>query len=169
MDAIIALTEKHIHLRRNELLKQEGTVDTHIYYVKEGSLGICIDDGNEEQIIRLGYKGNLIVAMDSFLTEQASPFYIQALKKTTIGVISKKRFTDFLKEHDQQRVLWSKILEELVLQQIEREKDLLVSSSRERYQRVLLRSPQLFQEIPHRYIANYLRMSPETLSRLKKS
>ncbi|HCZ35039.1 MAG TPA: Crp/Fnr family transcriptional regulator, partial [Cytophagales bacterium] len=28
---------------------------------------------------------------------------------------------------------------------------------------------QLFQEVPHRYIANYLRMSPETLSRLKKS
>ncbi len=31
------------------------------------------------------------------------------------------------------------------------------------------RSPQLFQEIPNKYIANYLRMSAETLSRLKKS
>ena len=40
-------------------------------------------------------------------------------------------------------------------------------SSRERYLRVLGRSPALFQEIPHRYIANYLRMSAETLSRLK--
>jgi hypothetical protein len=34
---------------------------------------------------------------------------------------------------------------------------------------VFKRSPQLFQEIPNKHIASYLRMSPETLSRLKKS
>jgi lipocalin len=56
-----------------------------------------------------------------------------------------------------------------VYQQIEREKDILTASPRERYLRVLKRSPQLFQEIPDKYIANYLRMSPETLSRMKKS
>ncbi|MEO0734297.1 MAG: Crp/Fnr family transcriptional regulator, partial [Bacteroidota bacterium] len=33
--------------------------------------------------------------------------------------------------------------------------------------RVLARSPRLFQEIPAKYIANYLRMTPETLSRIR--
>ena len=47
--------------------------------------------------------------------------------------------------------------------------DILTNSPKERYKRVLKRSPQLFQEIPNRHIANYLRMSAETLSRLKKS
>ena len=65
--------------------------------------------------------------------------------------------------------MWTSMLEELVLQQIEREKDILTNSPKERYNRVLKRSPQLFQEIPNKYIANYLRMTPETLSRLKKS
>jgi len=55
------------------------------------------------------------------------------------------------------------------LQQMERERDLLTSSPMERYLRVKDRSPQLFQEIPNKYIASYLRMTPETLSRLKKS
>ena len=45
----------------------------------------------------------------------------------------------------------------------------LISSPKERYERVLKRSPQLFQEIPNKHIANYLRMSAETLSRLKNS
>jgi hypothetical protein len=58
-------------------------------------------------------------------------------------------------------------LEDLVLQQLEREKDLLINAPAERYERVLKRSPKLFQEVPNKYIANYLRMSPETLSRLK--
>jgi hypothetical protein len=52
---------------------------------------------------------------------------------------------------------------------MEREIDLLTVSSKERYLRVLNRSPKVFQEIPHGLIASYLRMSPETLSRLKKS
>jgi CRP-like cAMP-binding protein len=60
-------------------------------------------------------------------------------------------------------------MEQLIYQQLEREKDLLTSSPTERYAKVKQRSPQLFQEIPHKYIASYLRMTPETLSRLKKS
>jgi hypothetical protein len=43
----------------------------------------------------------------------------------------------------------------------------LINAPAERYERVLKRSPKLFQEVPNKYIANYLRMSPETLSRLK--
>lgn len=65
--------------------------------------------------------------------------------------------------------LWNFILKDLIFQQMERERDLLTSSPFERYRRVLERSPQLFQEIPNRYIASYLRMTPETLSRMKKS
>lgn len=70
---------------------------------------------------------------------------------------------------EKNKVHWMKILENLLLQQIEREIDILTNSPKERYLRVLKRSPLLFQEIPHKHIANYLRMSPETLSRLKKS
>ena len=50
-----------------------------------------------------------------------------------------------------------------------KEIDILTNPPKERYERVLKRNPQLFQEIPNRHIANYLRMSAETLSRLKKS
>ena len=70
---------------------------------------------------------------------------------------------------DNKIIMWTKILEDLILQQMEREVDILTTSPKERYLRVLKRSPQLFQEIPNKYIANYLRMSAETFSRLKKS
>ena len=84
-------------------------------------------------------------------------------------VTTKKTFTEFINSSIDNLKLWSGILEDLVLQQIEREKDLLINSPKERYERVLKRSPQLFQEIPNKHIANYLRMSAETLSRLKNS
>jgi CRP-like cAMP-binding protein len=163
------LVEKTITVERNELLKHEFTVDTDIYFIKEGSLRVFVYDGDDERNVRFGYENNLLVSLDSFLTEKPSEFIIQAIKKSIVHIIPKQRFLQFIEQDELHLKLWIGIMEDLVLQQIEREKDLLISSPKERFERVLKRSPQLFQEIPHRHIANYLRMTPETLSRLKKS
>ena len=166
MKEIVALSTKTITIERNEFVKQAGSVDTNIYFIQSGSVKIYVINDNDEQIIRLGYKGSLIASLDSFFTQKPSIFFIQALKKSVIKVITSAQLNSFLREGNN-GLLWNAILEDLVLQQIEREIDLLTSSPKERFQRVLKRSPQLFQEIPNRYIANYLRMSAETLSRLK--
>lgn len=166
MKEIVELSDKTITINRNEFLKVKGSIDTNLYYVVSGSLRIFVLDNWEEQTIRFGYKENLIVSLDSFLTGKPSDLIIQAIKKTEIKVISKQQFDEFL-ETETNKILWTKILENLVIQQMEREIDILTTSPKERYERVLKRSPQLFQEIPNKHIANYLRMSAETLSRLK--
>jgi CRP-like cAMP-binding protein len=168
MREIVELSDKIITIDRNEFLKVKGSIDTKLYFVESGSLRIFVLDDYEEQTIRFGYKDNLIVALDSFLTGKPSDLFIQAIKKTVLKVVTKEQIDNFLKTESNKN-LWTSILEELVVQQMEREIDILTNSPKERYQRVLTRSPQLFQEIPHRHIANYLRMSAETLSRLKKS
>ena len=168
MKEIIELSDKEITIDRNEFLKVKSSIDNNLYYIESGSLRIFVLDDYEEQTIRFGYKENLIVSLDSFLTGKPSDLYIQAIKKTVVKVITKEQIEKFL-ETENNRNLWTKILENLVLQQMEREIDILTNSPKERYERVLKRSPQLFQEIPNRHIANYLRMSAETLSRLKKS
>lgn len=168
MIEIINLSDKEITIERNEFLKVKGSIDTNLYYIESGSLRVFVLDEYQEQTIRFGYKENLIVSLDSFLTGKPSDLYIQAIKKTVLKIVTKQQIDKFL-EIETNRNLWIKILENLVIQQMEREVDLLTNSPKERYERVLKRSPQLFQEIPNRHIANYLRMSAETLSRLKKA
>lgn len=165
---ILELSEHSLTLERNEFLKVGGSIDTNAYYIESGSLKVYVLDDFEERIIRFGYAENIIVSLDSFFTEKPSDLYIQALKKTELKVVSKEQVTRFL-EADTNRRFWISELEKLIVQQHEREVDLLTNSPRERYRRVMERSPQLFQEIPNKHIASYLRMSPETLSRLKKS
>lgn len=162
------LFEKTAVFGRGSYLKRAGSVDTNIYFIQSGSVYAFIMDGGEERIIRFGYEGNIIVPLDSFLTEQPSDMYIQAIKRTSVKIISKSLFQKFIQQNEVRAALWATILEDLVIQQMEREKDLLIQSPVERYKRVLKRSPQLFQQIPNKYIASYLRMSAETLSRLKK-
>ena len=163
------LWEKAILLRRNAFLKHPGTIDTHLYYIVSGSVKVALPDEPEEHILRFGYRDNFVSALDSFITGQPSELSIQALKKTEVKVLPKQPYLAFIHSAPEHKQLWDTLLEQLLLQQMEREIDILIRSPQERYRRVFARSPRLFQEVPHKYIAAYLRMSPETLSRLKKS
>lgn len=156
-------------LKRNEFLVQQGMIHTRLYFVEEGSLRVFIEDEEEEHTIRFGYKGSLITALDCFLTEKPTSFYIQAIKKCQLKVISKKDYLTVINSKEEYKKLWNDLLQDFVHQQIEREIDLITYSPKKRFERVFKRSPQLFQEIPQKYIASYLRMTPETLSRILKS
>jgi CRP/FNR family transcriptional regulator, anaerobic regulatory protein len=161
--------EKDLILSKGNVFIKKGELNTNIYFVKEGSVKIFIENNKEDQIVRFGYKNDLIVALDSFLNNQPTEFYFETIKRTHLISIDKLKFNSFINSNTENQRIWTKLLEDLILQQIEREIDLLTFSPKERYLRVLERSPKLFQEIPNKYIANYLRMSPETFSRIKKS
>lgn len=163
------LWERNVSLKRGEYLKVKGSTDTKLYHIVGGSLRIFVDDGQDEHTIRFAYEGNFIAALDSFITNAPSDLYIQAIKATELRVISKDAYLKLMDGSEELRKIWQEVLSMIILQQMERERDLLTSSPLERYERVLKRSPQLFQEVPHKYIASYLRMTPETLSRIKKS
>ncbi|WGH76563.1 Crp/Fnr family transcriptional regulator [Tenacibaculum tangerinum] len=161
--------EKEIILKRNEYLVTKETISTDLFFVKKGSLRVFIDDEKEEHTIRFGYQNSILTALDAFLTEKPTKFYIQALKKCHVKIISKKRFIELIQSSEEYKKVWEALLQSFVHQQIEREIDLITYSPQKRFKRVLERSPQVFQEIPLKYIASYLRMTPETLSRILKS
>lgn len=163
------LWDNKLELSRKEHLKVKGSIDTNLYFVVSGSLRIYVLDEFEENIIRFGYKNNFIASLDSFITEKPSDLYIQAIKKTELKVIKKTTFMNLIESSEENTKIWHIMLGDLIFQQMERERDILTASPTERYKRVLARSPKLFQEIPNKYIASYLRMTPETLSRIKKS
>ncbi len=159
---------KTLELKRGDFLHQAGDLDTNIYYVASGTLRSYVFVNDEEQIIRFGYEGDFMAAMDSFMTGKPTILYADALRKSTVKIMRKTAYQEVLRTHPEINRLWQKIVSWMVIGQLEREIDLLTNSPEERYQRVLQRSPRLFQEIPAKYIANYLRMTPETLSRIKK-
>ncbi len=155
--------------KREEFLKVANTLDTNIYFIESESVRVFFIENLEEHTLYFGHSNSIITALDSFLSNRKTALEIQALKKTEVGYLTKKEFLDFVNSKPVYLKLWNEVLKEIIIHQLDREKDLLIPSTEQRYQRVLKRKPELFQEIPHKYIASYLRMAPETLSRIKKS
>ena len=156
-------------LHKGEFLIREGDVEKNLYLVQSGALRVFYLTEFEELVIRFGYEGSMITSLSSFIKGTPSEFYIDAIRKTTLRVISKDSLMKLVNESAESLRQYTVLLESLVTQQIDREIDLLIPSPTERLKRVLQRSPNLFQEIPLKYIASYLRMTPETLSRIRNS
>lgn len=163
------LFHQTIVLKRGDHLHLAGETNTNIYYVVSGTLRTYVLVNDEEQIIRFGYQGDYVAAIDSFVSGKPTILYGQALRKCTVRLIRKSAYQAQLAADPELARLWQKIMAWMITGQLEREIDLLTNDPAERYRRVLARSPRLFQEIPARHIANYLRMTPETLSRIRRS
>lgn len=156
-------------ISKGDFLIREGEVERNLYLVESGAIRVFYLLEFDDQTVRFGYQGSLINSLSSFLKGAPSEFYIEAIRKTKLKVISKENLLSLVYENEESLKQYIKLLETLVTQQIDREIDLLITSPSERLKRVLDRSPNLFQHVPLKYIASYLRMKPETLSRIRNS
>lgn len=157
--------QRELELRRGDYLTRWGQVEQHLYFIESGTLAIFYEEGDNEQVVGFGYRDSLICSFPSFIRAEPSDYHIQALSACRLQGIARSDFYGLLEARAPLERLWRKMVEEALLGRIEREIDLLTVSPRERLQRLLNRSPHLFQLVPHKYIASYLRMTPETLSR----
>jgi CRP-like cAMP-binding protein len=152
---------------KNQYLSEEGDTNAPLYFIHSGAVRAIYVSANEEFTIRFGYANSIIASLDSFLDNQPSKFFIQALRKTAVYSIPRDAYFEFVHSTPELTALHARFMETIVVSMLDREIDLLTSSPMERYQRLMERSPQVFQHIPLKYIAAYLRMTPETLSRLR--
>ncbi|MDP4665992.1 MAG: cyclic nucleotide-binding domain-containing protein, partial [Flavobacteriaceae bacterium] len=137
--------------KRGELLVSFGATSSDIFLITSGACRIYLQNADSEHTIRFGYQNSLITALDSFIEDKPTVFEIQALRKTTAEILTRQDLENFIANIPDRLISYNEILKQLVIQQMEREHDLLTLSPVDRYNRVLARSPQLFQHIPLKY------------------
>ncbi len=153
-------------LERNNYLISRGEVETNLYYVAEGAMRIYFPHDDEEVCVGFAYTDSFICSYPSFIQNKPSDYYIQALTRTQLLSITREAFYGLFEVYRNIERCWRMMEEQALLGKIEREVEMLTYSPDERAQRLMKRSPHLFQIVPKKYIASYLRMKPETLSRI---
>lgn len=170
---ILEILEKEwietVELKRGEFLCKKGQNHPNFYFVVKGALHVYMEDKKEQHTFRFGYENRIIAPLDSFISNKPTKFYIQAIKNSELKRISRERFLEVFNANDTYKDLWLEFLKSIVMNQLTREMDVITYSPIERIERLCKRSPHILQEIPHKYVASYLRMQPETFSRLLKN
>ena len=153
--------------RRGELLQAPRARRSPLYVFAEGAAHAYVDAEGGRQTVRLAYPGEMLAALPGLLLGAPSAIGIECVRAAAgyrLGVVELRAF---IGGDPARQAAYARMLEELTCGLMLRELDLLEPSPELRYRRVLARSPQVFAHVPLKYVASYLRMAPETLSRIR--
>jgi CRP-like cAMP-binding protein len=126
-----------------------------------------IEQGVEEFIKDFYFEGSIVVSYGSFLSGKPSIASIQALEDTYLITLSRTAYFQLLKESNEWYKFGKYISDCLLIKKCRRESSFLMEDAFERYKLLLKTYPHIEQLVSQYYIASYLGIKPESLSRLK--
>ncbi|MEO6547737.1 MAG: Crp/Fnr family transcriptional regulator [Ferruginibacter sp.] len=171
-DADWQLLEPHLcvkTLRKNELFVQEGKKNAAIGFVLEGMLRQYYTKDGQEKTTYFFFENHFMSAYVSCITNKPPLVSIEALSSSTYVSFSYQLLSALFEKS----MAWQKfgrlIAEYLGIGLEERMVSLLLQSPEQRYVDLLRSSKtKILERIPQHYIANYLGITPVSMSRIRK-
>ena len=134
---------------KNELILKEGETCTNIYWVVKGLVRQFYFKNDKELTEYMATENSIVMCIESLFQEQPTRLQIKATEPTVMIAMPKADL-------------------EAVAMKSQHHADMLrFESAQDRYQKLVKNQPQLVLRAPLVYIASYLQMTPETLSRVR--
>jgi Cyclic nucleotide-binding domain. len=155
--------------QKGEFIIKEGEVCKNIYWVVKGLVRQFYYKNGKDLTEYMATENTICMCIESLFREKPTNLQIVALEPTIIYALPKASLEQEAIKNVNIQMLYRKILEEsLIFSQIHADM-LRFESAQDRYAKLVKRNPQLVLRAPLVYIASYLQMTPETLSRVRTS
>ena len=152
---------------KNEKILDEGEVCENIYWIVKGLVRQYYFKNGKELTEYMATENTICMCIESLFREQPTRLQMMAIEPTVLYCLPKAKLEAVAMKSVNIQILYRKILEErLILSQIHADM-LRFESAIDRYRKLVKSSPQLVLRAPLLYIASYLQMTPETLSRVR--
>lgn len=173
MDALenrIIAKSKYRRIPKNVLLLKEGEKCETFVFMKKGIVRHSFTDIDGNDITKNFIVGPsyFFYSLSSFISKTDSSIQCKTITEVELYEMPLDVFNAMLKEKAFLE-LWNGHLSNYILKKEIKEISFMKDSALKRYQMFLEDFPSLLNQIPHYYIASYLSVSPETLSRIRKS
>ena len=152
---------------KGEMILKEGEVCRNIYFIEHGLIRQFYYKNGKEVTEHLGEDHTIFMCIESLFKEEPTRLQVEALEPTLVYAMPKQDLEVVALHNVNIQMMYRKILEEsLIISQIHA--DLVrFESAQSRYKKMCKLNPQVVLRAPLVYIANYLQMTPETLSRVR--
>lgn len=155
-------------LYKNEIITKQGATENYLSFIESGIVRFYIPNDDDELTFNFSFNKEFTCAYDSFLTQTPSEYELQALTETIVWQISYNNLQKVYAHTKVGNYLGRLASEKLFLAKSKRELSLLKYSAKERYLHLFNEQPDILKLIPLKYIASYIGITPQGLSRIRK-
>ena len=153
---------------KGDFFIEEGEHSNYVGFINEGLLSYYYLVNGKKFIRGFFFGNDFISNYTSFLSNEKSKAYIQALENTSITLIHKTKISQLYQKTSKFQQLGRMLTEHFFMLVSEKYEDLLLKSPEERYLNLIENRPNVIQSIPQYMIASWLGITPEALSRIRK-
>ncbi|WP_224996217.1 Crp/Fnr family transcriptional regulator [Cesiribacter sp. SM1] len=158
---------KRRQLARHEHFLVQGEVCRHLGFIAEGYVRLYYLVGGEEITKDFNFENEFCGSYASFISGQPALFNVMAMEPVRLYTISRDSQLMLFENY----FCWQKLgrlsMERMFIKKEQREASFLLDSPEARYEKLLRETPHWVQRVPLKYLASYLGITPETLSRIR--
>lgn len=175
----LALTERDCtlissHFQFQQLHKREaillpGSHGDYLILVEAGCLRSFVYDANDREFnLMFAYDRQWMADMQSFSAGEASKLTIEAMERSRIWIIEREDLTALMAQVPVLRHFFSDLSVDTICALQERITNSVTLTAKEHYRSMTQSQAELLRRVPQYHIANYLGITPESLSRIRK-
>lgn len=154
--------------KKNELILAQGEIPRQLAFIIQGAVRIYYtDDKGFEQSVNFVLENRPLVPFDNFAHQTPSGVAIMTLEPTDVIWTSRDEFFGFLESFPKYEPVVRNILSQFMVLESEHSKLLRINPASDRYEALCRLRPEFLSRVPLKYIASYIGLTLETLSRVR--
>jgi CRP/FNR family transcriptional regulator, anaerobic regulatory protein len=158
---------EEIFFKKDEVMKQAGKLEQYGYFILKGSAGVFLWKENQDVCLELLLAPNFFGDEMSLNTNLPTPLETRAIEAVHALRITKANLIQLKSTPVGMQLFLIAAEQGMVIKQ-QQQIDLLIKTAQERYEEMMETKPELISRIPQKYIASYLGITTQSLSRIRK-
>lgn len=166
----ILIEDTRIELfRKGEIIQENNKINRQCYFVFQGLvMAYYVKDNGEEITSWFMREMDIVISVKSFFTQQPSREVLVALEDTICISLSYELLQKIYGVFTEFNFVGRVFTEKYYIQMEERAFSLRMDDATQRYEKLLANHPDILQRVPLKYIASYLGITPQSLSRIRR-
>ncbi|RSC93045.1 Crp/Fnr family transcriptional regulator [Tenacibaculum singaporense] len=158
------------NVSKSDFLLKEGDVCSHFFFVEKGLLRLyALNEEGKENILQFATENWIVSDRGSVYFQEPSSYYIDAVEDTHVVMLDEGFINKVSEINTDYRRKNEHLLQKHIRQLYKRISQLLGASAKRRYLDFVSMYPDIMLRVPQWMIASYLGITPESLSRVRKS
>lgn len=158
-----------VSFSKNIVIEEAGKVPNYLYYIVSGYLRLFYMDENGNEITtHINCPPGFFTSYSHFISETVSDHNVECVTACELLRITKENLDHLVKQSQAMKDFSISVFQHSIAYNENRSRELSTLNAEQRYLKLLKDYPEIIQHVPIQYIASFLGMKPESLSRIRR-